>query len=134
VIKQANETLRAAAPYASVAARLLTAAVSIAGPASGLLLAPAVAAAIQPHSDIMKQAARAMLSGDLEAAPGTRLDPGLRRSVEGADLRALETLLESLDPVKRWGGLRPVTMENNETVWVCPEHYRKFVPDPIKTT
>ena len=131
VFPQADGHLRAIAPYASVVARLLTITAGAAAPGAGLLLEPAVAAAIRPHLDMMNAVAKTLLTGDFDAPnePGARLAPGLERSVDGADLRVLESLLTKLDPSKRWGGLRPADTESNEILWLCPEHYRLYVPD-----
>ena len=79
----------------------------------------------------MNAVTKAVLTGDIDAPAdsGMRFTGDLARSVDGADLRALESLLLKLDPAKGWGGLQPVDTETNEILWLCPTHYRKYVPD-----
>jgi len=131
VIKQANEHLKAIAPYAAVVARLLTTAASLAAPGAGMMLQPAIVGAIRPHLDMMNSVAKAMLTGNIDAPTrivtyvGTNIGP--KKDI--INLRALEALLSQLDPAKNWGGLRPAPTESNEILWLCPEHYREYVPD-----
>jgi internalin A len=47
---------------------------------------------------------------------------------EGAGLRELHELLLEIDPVRRWGGLRPVVTGSGDYVWLCPRHSKEYEP------
>jgi hypothetical protein len=60
--------------------------------------------------------------GDDTANPS----PEIRATTE-ADFRELQTLLEKLDPTKKWGGLSRVATPEGLTVYLCPEHAVPYV-------
>ena len=49
------------------------------------------------------------------AEPGTRAD-------DDADFRAIEHLLTTLDPQRRWGGLSRTTTPEGLTLFLCRDH------------
>ena len=51
--------------------------------------------------------------------------PAVRATTE-ADFRALETLLNKLDPDRRWGGLSRTVTPEGLTLYLCREHYDAY--------
>jgi internalin A len=49
------------------------------------------------------------------------------RQLEGAPLRSLRRLLDTLDPSRQWGGLRPVLTPEGHLLWLCEEHTRPYI-------
>ena len=45
---------------------------------------------------------------------------------EGAELRALRRLLDSLDPDQNWGGLRRTPTPEGHYLWLCKYHFPEY--------
>ena len=57
--------------------------------------------------------------------------PGIARRktrVEGSGIRELHALLDSLDPSRKWGGLRRVLTSAGDYLWLCEDHYKDYDP------
>lgn len=48
------------------------------------------------------------------------------KRAEGPELRALNILLNELDPMQTWGGLRKVATPQGQFLWLCEEHAMKY--------
>lgn len=48
--------------------------------------------------------------------------------VEGATLRQLRSLLDKLDPQRKWGGLQKVRTMEGDYLWLCEKHAAKHRP------
>ncbi|MGH3912265.1 MAG: hypothetical protein ACRDTC_02460 [Pseudonocardiaceae bacterium] len=44
------------------------------------------------------------------------------RATSEANFRTLETMLTTLDPERRWGGLSRLTTPEGLTLYLCPQH------------
>lgn len=56
-------------------------------------------------------------------------DPGpAERATSEADFRALQVLLERVDPDRRWGGLSRVVTPEGLTLYLCPQHAMPYQP------
>ena len=42
-------------------------------------------------------------------------------------LRTLFTLLDDLDPSHEWGGLSSIQTNDNNYLWLCPDHKKEFI-------
>lgn len=134
IVKQAGETLRAIAPYASTIASLLRYTLPIAGGFAKFIASDMMGGGDSEKCwastlELMEKTTKTMLDGDFDA-PGKRLDRGLdlARASEGSALRELHSLLLSLDPQRTWGGLRRVRAETGEFLWLCKNHYHEYEP------
>jgi len=47
-------------------------------------------------------------------------------TAEGPSLRMLRKLLDNLDPVQHWGGLRKVLTPEGHFLWLCEAHKREY--------
>lgn len=50
-------------------------------------------------------------------------------SAEGANLRALRTIVFEHDPTRQFGGLQRVLTASGDFLWVCPQHHSAYDPD-----
>ena len=46
---------------------------------------------------------------------------------KGADLRAIRALLDHLDPLRNWGGLRKVLTPEGHYFWLCEHHAKEYL-------
>jgi internalin A len=56
-----------------------------------------------------------------------KLDSGRNVVIEGADLRVLRQLLDTLDPSQYWGGLRRVLTPEGHYLWLCEHHAKTYL-------
>ena len=115
------------APLAAKVAKVLIAAIPVAGSA---------AAAID--SDLFDGAAEALEA--MEGAAGLINDIGIDDSpmdispsrsavaAEGAGLRQLLIFLREIDPTERWGDLRRAMSPEGDFLWLCPAHHAEYEP------
>ncbi len=54
----------------------------------------------------------------------------LLTEVQGADLRALHSMLLALDKGRRWGDLRRTLTPTGDYFWLCAAHRRQYEPGP----
>ncbi len=141
-VSQAKKLFTTIGPYVSLVGKTLRLGAPIAAGVAGVAAAGPVGAAagaaavgwslkdIKAELDMMDKVTGALLK-ERKASP-VRLSQdrlGIRTSLEDAGgLRSLHDLLNELDPKKKWGGLRRVTTQTGDLLWVCPEHYPIYDP------
>jgi hypothetical protein len=103
--------LRPLLPYLQRLARVLRLAV----PAVGLIAGPERRVSLGNGAD-------AMCAWLDRSSPGELTNAAAPARAEGAALRQLRQLLEELDPVRHWGGLRKVYTPEGHYLWLCPDH------------
>ena len=117
--------LRATAPHLNRISRVLSGAAQLAMPVLGI-------AAADLHSRLTDDVANmkellgqvALADGPLPGRRGGRhgwAEPGTRAD-DDADFRAIEHLLATLDPQRRWGGLSRTTTPEGLTLFLCRDH------------
>jgi internalin A len=68
---------------------------------------------------------------DLKSGPTFKLVNNLGETIshdgaEGATLRALRKLLDEVDPIQHWGGLKKVLTPEGHYLWLCPHHAAEY--------
>ncbi len=124
-IKQTKEWLTNLGPYLSLTAKALKVVAAVAG-LSGVAQA-ALGDGTKKLAEMetlltgLKPPARSM-SADMEKKGG-----GLTQA-QGAAFRELFSLLHSLDPRHRWGGMRRFLTPQGDYLWICPTHHKDYDP------
>jgi internalin A len=128
-IHEPTEWLQKIGPHLHQLLTVLKHAAPLAGPVLGMAVGTVserVASEIDAMTELINQIpepARKL------ASPGKKHDslsiPGARAVTE-ADFRALESLLNKIDPDRIWGGLSRMTTPEGLTLYLCREHYESY--------
>lgn len=127
-------------PWAKVAAQILCALVPVAGAGGKATAAGAgVSAELSANIDLMEKTVGSLfkINEGVAAAMSDSIDSqteqttGLRKSLDGEDLRAFHRFLRKLDKDRhpKFGGLQKTHDETGTCLWLCPEHYKVYNPD-----
>ncbi len=122
VLTMPKAWVQQAAPYISWAAVLMKAFAPLAGDVAGALGA-AGGMDLKEAITLMKDSIAALPAGKLEEGGRTDLEGTLRWRPEHAALRHIhDTLLEKIEPARRWGDLRAVRTKSGQVLWLCARH------------
>ena len=123
-VRELDPWLRAAAPHLNRICRVLAGAAQLSMPVLGI-------AAPDLHSRLTDDVANMRELLDQVKLPDDPLrdhrgghgwgDPATRAD-DDADFRAIEHLLTTLDPKRRWGGLSRTTTPEGLTLYLCRDH------------
>jgi hypothetical protein len=116
-------------PYALMVCRLLHAAIPIGTAALGATMPEHELKRVKQDLQLMNALAAQLPESGIESLLPI-LDEEAIKSVEGAGLRALRTLLVEVDPTMAFGDLRRVVAPSGEFLWVCPTPEHLHVYDP----
>ncbi|MGQ4382828.1 leucine-rich repeat domain-containing protein [Streptomyces sp. SAS_270] len=123
-VRATSERVAELLPYARTVLKVLRFAV----PVAGAVLDVAAEELNKQLKDDIK-----LMQVLVDAVPGEELPEldGLRsltRAEFDSDFRAMHALLESLDPERRWGDLNKVVTPEGDTLWLCAQHARPYLP------
>lgn len=116
--------LQAVSPYLKVVVGILKFAVPIATAAYGAAITDEQLKTAKADLDLMKTLSEKIPESEFSTE---KLQRGMTKA-QGAGLRALRTLLATLDTNSNFGDLRRVTTPSGDLIWVCPEHYLQYDP------
>ncbi|WP_212841413.1 COR domain-containing protein [Catellatospora sp. IY07-71] len=114
-------------PYISLTFRVLKAGAPIAGAVLGVMFDEDRLKSIQHEIDLMKTLIERLPASIADQQqPLTDDGQEVLTRAEGEAARAIRALLQGLDPVQRFGGLRRVQAPSGDYLWVCSMHYREY--------
>ena len=128
-VNEPAEWLQKIAPHLKQLLMVLKHAAPLAGPVLGMTVG-AVSERIKAEVDAMTELVAqipepARVADSLRKEDRPEPGPAVRATTE-ADFRALETLLNKLDPDRRWGGLSRTVTPEGLTLYLCREHYDAY--------
>ncbi len=77
----------------------------------------------------MEKCAGAVPGGELETHSKSLRPTGFFKRPDGFELREFHDLIEDQIKGRHWGGLRRVPTDSGDFLWLCPDHYKDFVPE-----
>src|SRR5215475_13066874 len=127
------EWLTRVAPYAVLVVKSLRLVLPIAGIAGQALLdeseGKALASTLDAMTRLVDIAAASTNLVTASADTGRQSPHGdSLTTAQGDGLRALRSLLFTIDPTRSFGGIRRVIDQTGDIVWVCPTHYKIYDP------
>jgi internalin A len=128
-IHEPAEWLQKIGPHLNQLLTVLKHAAPLAGPVLGMAVGTVserVTAEIDAMTELINQIPEpARMLAKLGKEHDSRPGPEARAATE-ADFRALESLLNKLDPDHIWGGLSRMTTPEGLTLYLCREHYEGY--------
>jgi internalin A len=116
-----HQWLRRMLPYLIILIKILKLAIPVADATIGIANAK-YAERIEYETKLMDALVEALPSefeGTIKAVREASVKP---YQVEGASLRALRVMLETLDSSQFWGGLQPILTPEGHLLWLCDNH------------
>jgi len=123
-IKRPAEFFKEMGPYILKLAKVIKYAAPVVGAAAGLYAGLGVAAQIKLMEELAKKLSeRDFIEADLLERTSVG---GKAERIEGMELRALRKLLDEVDPVHEWGGLKKVLTPEGHYLWLCENHAEEY--------
>ncbi|MCP4582288.1 MAG: GTPase [candidate division Zixibacteria bacterium] len=127
-LKQPKDWLIKAKPWLSALLESLKY-VELAAAVTGGFITQTVKEAVKDKIKVMEKVVGLIPDSKKEISERDFSDDYLKAAkVSGADLRAVSSLLHSLDESHHWGGLEKTISPEGDILWLCPKHYKVFDP------
>ena len=128
-ISEPAEWLRKIAPYLRQLLTVLKHAAPLAGPVLGMTvgtMSERLKAEVDAMTELVAQIPEPVRVADSLRKEGSPEPGPTAQATTEADFRALENLLNRLDPDRTWGGLSRTVTPEGLTLYLCREHYDAY--------